>query len=303
MTIASGVSQRALDVHRHLRHAPAQGDADRAHARQALAPPSRISAAIARASSTVAGAASCRLNATSGSLAATSVAPAVGCMRGGPKSGRSRGPRARPAAHPLGEPGDARRGAAPPESGPACRRRRSARRRGTPAPPAPRRSGRPRRAPRRTPRPCRRSHRDRRSEPRRALPRADAARSCAASAGRPHHVDPLDRHRRALEQRVGELVLGGPASVNTDGGDRRRSGRRAGARSCAGVVCVPAPGRVPLRPAPRARRERFADRGDRRRSRPSDTFGTASRIGSVISHEAKLRHPAGVAQLVRAAES
>src|SRR5271166_360461 len=53
-------------------------------------PPSRISAATARASATLAGPASCTLNATSGSRAPRSVAPAVGCSRGGPKSGRSR---------------------------------------------------------------------------------------------------------------------------------------------------------------------------------------------------------------------
>ncbi len=52
-------------------------------------PPSRTAAAIVRASCTVAGGASWRLKATSGSRAATSVAPALGCSRGGPKSGRS----------------------------------------------------------------------------------------------------------------------------------------------------------------------------------------------------------------------
>ena len=47
-----------------------------------------------------------RLNATSGGLAATSVAPAVGCIRGGPKSGRSAARGSAVAGHPLGQPGD-----------------------------------------------------------------------------------------------------------------------------------------------------------------------------------------------------
>ena len=52
-------------------------------------PPSRIKLAMRCASRRLAGEASSRLNATNGSLAATSVAPAVGCIRGGPKSGRN----------------------------------------------------------------------------------------------------------------------------------------------------------------------------------------------------------------------
>src|SRR5919199_6464709 len=52
-------------------------------------PLSRIRAAIALASSSVAGGASSTLKAMSGGRAATSVAPAVGCGRGGPKSGWS----------------------------------------------------------------------------------------------------------------------------------------------------------------------------------------------------------------------
>ncbi len=52
-------------------------------------PPSRMSAAIARASASVAGGASSKLKATSGGRAATRTAPAVGCGRGGPKSGVS----------------------------------------------------------------------------------------------------------------------------------------------------------------------------------------------------------------------
>ena len=62
-------------------------------------PPSRMARATARASSPVACGPSSRLKATSGGRAATRTAPAVGCMRSGPKSGR------RPSAIRCARPG------------------------------------------------------------------------------------------------------------------------------------------------------------------------------------------------------
>ena len=80
-----------LDVGRHLGELAAARATGRSRAARSRpsSPPSRIRAAIARASSSVAGGASSTLNATSGGRAATSTAPAVGCSRGGPKSGAS----------------------------------------------------------------------------------------------------------------------------------------------------------------------------------------------------------------------
>ena len=70
-------------------------------------PPSRMARGDApRVVCGRAAAPSSRLKATSGGRAATSTAPAVGCMRAGPKSG------VRPSAHPLREARRPRRGAA-----------------------------------------------------------------------------------------------------------------------------------------------------------------------------------------------
>ena len=275
--------ERALDVHRDLRDAAARAATPMARSPGSpCSPPSRTSAATRRASATSAGGA--QLQVEGDERLARGDERRAGAAGAAP-AGRSPGARA-PAE--LGRRARERRDAAAAQLGA-----------GAPGPLAGElaveKTGTSSSLPMRSATTSASAH----ARPARAgveiderhdIDRADVRMRAGLRAIAARARDDVDRRRPPRARPRSSASASArwrPASVNTE--------RWWSASLCTSSSRTRAAGRAAARPPRRALPATLA-------SRPSETFGR--RAGSVAScDEAKLRHPAGVAQLVRAAES